>query len=109
MEPRFPLYIVLARPPGPESDFVEIEDKDGKSVRVGQWYRRGNFWVLRIDAPRVDDGESALTDVYEPEDIGDYEPMVESESRLRLVPESESTTCESTVITVRGGEEEVGS
>lgn len=56
MEPRTSLYIVLARPPGPESDFVDIEDEDGKSVRFGQWYRRGNFWVLRIDAPRVDDG-----------------------------------------------------
>lgn len=62
MELRFPIYIVLAIPPGPESDFVDIEDKDGKSVRVGQWYRRGNFWVLRIDAPRVDDGAMTPAD-----------------------------------------------
>lgn len=101
MAPRNYLYIGLAGPPGPESEFVDIKDEDGKSVCTGQWCRLGDFWVLRVDAQHVGDGESALDDVYEPDDIGDYEPMVESESRLRLVPESERTTWESTVITVK--------
>lgn len=62
MKPKFPLYVVMARPPGPESDFVDIEDADGRSVRAGSWHRRGNFWVLRIDATCAGDSAMAPED-----------------------------------------------
>ena len=52
-EPReyVPLDIVLTRPPGPKSDFVEAE-VDGRSINIGHWHKRedGN-WALRILIP----------------------------------------------------------
>jgi hypothetical protein len=29
--------IVLTEPPGPHSEFVEVEDDNGNSVKIGQW------------------------------------------------------------------------
>ena len=65
--------IVFDGPPGPESGrFVEVE-RDGKSIRLGEWVqRRDGLWALRIpdpesrqralamlmDAPRVGDDTS---------------------------------------------------
>ena len=42
--------IVFDGPPGPESGrFVEVEDMDGKGVRIGEWIDRDNgFWALRV-------------------------------------------------------------
>lgn len=43
------INIVLNRPPGPASDFVEIENDLGHSVTIGQWHEEpGGRWVLRI-------------------------------------------------------------
>lgn len=42
-----PLDILLAHPPGPESDFIEAE-VDGKGVNCGEWIQRGDYWVLQI-------------------------------------------------------------
>lgn len=42
------LDIIFDGPPGPESGrFVEVE-VDGRSVRVGEWLKRGECWVLQI-------------------------------------------------------------
>jgi hypothetical protein len=42
--------IVFDGPPGPKSGrFVEVEDKDGEGVAVGEWVERPDgFWALRI-------------------------------------------------------------
>lgn len=42
--------VVFDGPPGPESGrFVEVEDKDGKSIRRGEWLQRDDgYWVLRF-------------------------------------------------------------
>ena len=44
--------IVFDGPPGHEPGrFVEVEDKTGKSINIGEWIDRGNgFWALRISA-----------------------------------------------------------
>ena len=47
------IYIVLREGPGPESDFVEVEDDAGRSIRIGEWVRYGNGCVgLKIPDPR---------------------------------------------------------
>lgn len=42
--------IVFDGPPGHEAGrFVEVEDADGKSIRIGEWINRGNgMWALRL-------------------------------------------------------------
>lgn len=42
--------IVFDGPPGPESGrFVEVEDDQGRSVRLGEWVQRSDgFWALRL-------------------------------------------------------------
>ena len=43
------LDIVFSEAPGPESDFVEVENSSGESVRIGEWVKRPDgYWVLRI-------------------------------------------------------------
>lgn len=46
------LDIVFDGPPSHESGrFVEVENMDGKSVRVGRWIERDDgYWVLRMSA-----------------------------------------------------------
>ena len=46
------INIVFDGPPGPEiCQFVEVEDDDGKGIRVGEWIERPDgLWALRIDA-----------------------------------------------------------
>lgn len=41
---------VFDGPPGPEGPrFVEVENEEGKSIRVGRWLERDDgFWVIRI-------------------------------------------------------------
>ena len=49
------INIVFDGPPGPESGrFVEVEDDEGKSISVGEWYERPDgLWALRIqDVPQ---------------------------------------------------------
>ncbi len=47
--------IVFDGPPGPIAGrFVEVEDADGKSIRVGEWIERPDgTWALRIEGVRV--------------------------------------------------------
>lgn len=42
--------IVFDGPPGPEAGrFVEVENAQGASIRVGDWIERPDgYWVLRI-------------------------------------------------------------
>ena len=44
--------IVFDGPPGPESGrFVEVEDANGRSIRLGEWVARPDgYWALRIPA-----------------------------------------------------------
>jgi hypothetical protein len=46
--------IVFDGPPGPQSGrFVEVEDEDGRSIRLGEWIARPNgYWALRLPDPR---------------------------------------------------------
>ena len=57
--------IVFDGPPAHESGrFVEVEDKDGKSISVGEWIQRSDgYWVLRIPDPRalVAERDAAVT------------------------------------------------
>lgn len=41
--------IVMSKPPGPECDFIEVENDTGHSINAGEWLRRDDgYWVLRI-------------------------------------------------------------
>ena len=44
--------IVFDDGPGPEGGrFVEVEDKDGKSISIGEWIKRPDgYWALRLQA-----------------------------------------------------------
>lgn len=43
------IRIVFDGPPGPESGrFVEVEDESGKSIRLGEWVKEGDFWYLEF-------------------------------------------------------------
>lgn len=44
---REPLYIVFDAPPSHDSGrFVEVENADGESRKVGEWEQYGEFWRL---------------------------------------------------------------
>lgn len=43
------INIVFDGPPGHDTGrFIEVETDDGKSINIGEWVQRGNYWVLRI-------------------------------------------------------------
>ena len=45
--------IVFDGPPSHESGrFVEVEDQSGKSIRVGEWLQKGDYWVLQLTVRR---------------------------------------------------------
>jgi len=55
MNPGGWIDFVCDGPPGPEAGrFVELEDADGRSISLGTWTQRGNYWVLRIPDPRAE-------------------------------------------------------
>ena len=40
-------------PPGPQAGrFVEAEDQSGKSIKIGEWVRDGEYWLLVLPDPR---------------------------------------------------------
>ena len=41
------ISIVFDSPPGSESQFVEVE-RDGKSVKFGEWKQHGDYWHLEL-------------------------------------------------------------
>lgn len=41
--------IVMTTPPGPESQFIELEDEHGRSISAGVWTKEGDVWVMTID------------------------------------------------------------
>ncbi len=55
------INIVFDGPPGPSPGrFVEVEDDNEKSINVGEWLQKGNYWKLRIDALPGDNRMSVL-------------------------------------------------
>jgi hypothetical protein len=52
------INIIMMKPPGPESQFVEIEDDEGHSIDVGTWMPmppldgtpHDGWWKLRIES-----------------------------------------------------------
>ena len=37
-------------PPSHESGrFVEVENRDGRSIKVGEWVKDGTDWLLKLD------------------------------------------------------------
>lgn len=55
-DPRHGSYfdVVFDGPPGPTPGrFVEVEDSQGRSTRVGEWIKREDgYWALRIKTPK---------------------------------------------------------
>ena len=44
-----PINILFTKPPGPFSEFVEVETDDGKGLNAGTWFEREDgLWCLRI-------------------------------------------------------------
>ena len=41
------ISIVFDTPPGPETQFVEVE-RDGESIQFGKWKQVGDFWHLEL-------------------------------------------------------------
>lgn len=53
-DPRF-IDIVHSVPPGPDSTLVEVEDEDGRGMRLGEWVeRQDGTWALRIHAGDIE-------------------------------------------------------
>lgn len=49
-EPGEPYIDIVCTEPGPEQKFVEVEDDEGRSIKIGEWIKRDDgFWALRID------------------------------------------------------------
>ncbi len=44
--PKGEVWVILNRPPGPESDFVEVEDVDGQGEGDHAWNEWGANWAL---------------------------------------------------------------
>lgn len=43
------LDFVVGNGPGPDCGLIEVENDEGKSVNVGEWFQRSDgFWVLRV-------------------------------------------------------------
>jgi hypothetical protein len=47
--------ILFVKGPGPESEFVEVEDNESRSLSIGEWLKPGDerapndsYWRLRI-------------------------------------------------------------
>jgi len=51
------ISIIFDHPPGPESQFVEVE-RDGKSIEFGKWIQVGDLWHLEL--PEIDQLEKEL-------------------------------------------------
>ena len=53
--------IVFDGPPGPEGGrFVEVENAQGRSFRLGEWVKRADgYWALRFCAEDVRAAETA--------------------------------------------------
>lgn len=49
------INIVMEQPPGPDSQFIEVETDDGRSIRAGIWLQRPDgFWSLRLTAADIE-------------------------------------------------------
>ena len=47
--------VIMHTPPGPDSDFIEVEDDTGRSIRAGEWFQDNNgYWRLRITPEAFD-------------------------------------------------------
>lgn len=45
-----PFQVRFDGPPGPEAGkFVEVEDRDGNSIRKGRWEQDGEYWLLIVE------------------------------------------------------------
>jgi type II secretory pathway component PulM len=49
------IKIIMAQPPGPTSEFIEIEDEHGHGLKVGTWEEHGEYWALVIDTQEFED------------------------------------------------------
>ena len=50
------VYILMATPPGPAGDFIEVEDAAGRSISLGRWVQIANMFALEIADPRAGGG-----------------------------------------------------
>ena len=48
--------LLFRNPPGVGSDFVEANNPEGKSVKVGEWFFKDGYWVLRIEKGTIENG-----------------------------------------------------
>ena len=49
------IRIIMARPPGPDSEFIEIEDENGHGLKLGKWEEHKENWALVIDTQELED------------------------------------------------------
>lgn len=72
--------IVFDGPPAHESGhFIEVENPEGASIRVGEWVEREDgYWVLRIPsrAAILEEAAATIPASEKPENPYDYEPDV---------------------------------
>ncbi len=47
------IYVLMSKPPGPHTEFIEVENADGRSINVGRWVqisdKPGNMYALELD------------------------------------------------------------
>lgn len=59
------INIVMKNPPGPDSDFVEVEDENGVSMKLGEWVQQGEFWALSFDTKDLEDLDTEMDEYLE--------------------------------------------
>lgn len=48
------INIVMSEPPGPDSQFVEVETDKGVGLKVGEWVKQPDgYWALHIEGAEL--------------------------------------------------------
>lgn len=64
------IHIVFDGPPGPDGPrFIEVEDAEGNSLRVGEWHKLRDRWVLRLWVEARCFSELAKAETFEMHDV----------------------------------------
>jgi hypothetical protein len=87
--------IVFDGPPGPESGrFVEVENADGASIRLGEWvHREDGYWVIRFVPDELSAQDASPKDGWKLVPILPTKEMIEASCKLKLARIMDGRKC----------------